>query len=1190
MTRTRLFLEAVVIRRSKKFEADLEDSARSPGKPSRKRKRLPSPTAVSQPSTTSSRRRKVILDKSALIWSSPLDSERETDELVLPGEIAEDDDHDLANALTDGKPVRVLDQFVFYDARNLRMVPPDTIEHDPNIRVEAAGLVSACFEDDEVEGDEDYLYLEEMKYVVLGAIFRIWIDYTVEDGLIWVETQYSWYILGNPSEGYSVIYTQFVKPHRISQIVFSSAKEDPDEEYPSFIKRLELEFGWNECNLLESVPTIHQALDETEGTPVFSRALQQLVPRNFKKRNVSCNSRPPFRRADSSHVDPSKAVNPTHVTPLIAALADGLVREALQVVGPKPSSPGRASQQQQGDLPRLLANAREKERPTRYFDQDLLETEDDQCKYYSRVTVGQEVFSVGDVVLTLRHVKDSEKPVESYHILADHFWFAKIVYIKDDKKVHVRWFNHGSHFDIGELAHPYELYLDSTCGDIPLTVLAGKIHVHYMISSANEIPPNQFYVRYCTDSMTTGSTTTSPCVTSLDRAGLDLMTTLSCILPPDNCWVCVQRQDERENPEDQVKVISSGLIYRGQTFHLHDFVLYQSANGPAIIGQIVKIGGTDKRVDLKCVGRIRDIVGLPHEQMKDERHLFLTPAIETIEATKLVRTLSVYPFITIPKDCLDHWIGLSPYHFYIEYLFPSRQNPSWKDRSPLQSTLSMCRKCTDDKVKEFEISVDFVTRCESSRLPTLDLFGGCGAFGLGLAGGSQSLRITHAIEILPSSARTYERNSPDTKVYNQCVNVMLKYAIKKHSGLGVETPKQLFDRATDVPLPPKPGDVKVVLAGFPCQTFSGLNRYKGEGNRKSNLILNALSWIDFLKPDYCFLENVPGFVDEKLRVPIMQRPEHIQGRIEKGYFKLLLRALLDMGYQVRHGFLQAGQFGTPQSRLRFFLVAAKRGFKLPDLPHPTHFFGTNARSSSVAFLKDGLPHHFVTVGDAISDLPPFDWKDPDYHTLPDNLRREAEERERVIPSIECKAPRCGFDGAIAYHHPPLTRFQKQSREMPTTDLQHFTKALSEAHVRRTMQVALTPDGDYRDVRNSLCSFEMTNPCSAFARKGYISGGMYARLDLIGYFPTTVTNIGPTAKQGRVLHPFCKRMVTVRDLARSQGFPDNFVFVALDQHREIGNAVPFPLSMALGRELRKVLQEQWTQNHHDLTTGDCDDEI
>ena len=49
-------------------------------------------------------------------------------------------------------------------------------------------------------------------------------------------------------------------------------------------------------------------------------------------------------------------------------------------------------------------------------------------------------------------------------------------------------------------------------------------------------------------------------------------------------------------------------------------------------------------------------------------------------------------------------------------------------------------------------------------------------------------------------------------------------------------------------------------------------------------------------------------------------------------------------------------------------------------------------------------------------------------------------------------------------------------------------------------------------------------------------------------------------------------MSVRELARSQGFPDHYKFAGTigDKHREIGNAVPPPLGRALGLEIRKAM--------------------
>jgi DNA (cytosine-5)-methyltransferase 1 len=85
-------------------------------------------------------------------------------------------------------------------------------------------------------------------------------------------------------------------------------------------------------------------------------------------------------------------------------------------------------------------------------------------------------------------------------------------------------------------------------------------------------------------------------------------------------------------------------------------------------------------------------------------------------------------------------------------------------------------------------------------------------------------------------------------------------------------------------------------------------------------------------------------------------------------------------------------------------------------------------------------------------------------------------------------------------------------------------------------------------------------------------GLYGRVSWDGFFSTTVTNPEPISKQGRVLHPQQHRVVSVRECARSQGFPDSYKFYGtiMDKHRQIGNAVPPTMGLAIGLEVRKAV--------------------
>jgi len=299
--------------------------------------------------------------------------------------------------------------------------------------------------------------------------------------------------------------------------------------------------------------------------------------------------------------------------------------------------------------------------------------------------------------------------------------------------------------------------------------------------------------------------------------------------------------------------------------------------------------------------------------------------------------------------------------------------------------------------------------------------------------------------------------------------------------------------------------------------------------------------------------------------------------------------------------LQAAHYGTPQTRVRFFLFGARRGYPLLAAPKPTHDFPQthkleirfpNGDIARAVRAEAGIaPFRFVSIDDAISDLPRFDWINPTLSSLSQQKRNEACQRAVHIPSLECdpEKPSVGFRGAARYHHAPRTTFQAFCRKRHTEDLQHFTRTLKPETVERVVNIPLTARADYRSLEKKHWQWQFSDPASAIARKGF-RPGLYGRLDKNYVFQTTVTNVEPTAKQSRVLNPYCHRMVTVRELARSQGFPDSFVFDSINDnvvtmHRQIGNAVPWPVAAAIGRELREAWLKKWRKERQDAMVVD-----
>ncbi|MEG1880771.1 MAG: DNA cytosine methyltransferase, partial [Oscillospiraceae bacterium] len=85
---------------------------------------------------------------------------------------------------------------------------------------------------------------------------------------------------------------------------------------------------------------------------------------------------------------------------------------------------------------------------------------------------------------------------------------------------------------------------------------------------------------------------------------------------------------------------------------------------------------------------------------------------------------------------------------------------------------------------------------------------------------------------------------------------------------------------------------------------------------------------------------------------------------------------------------------------------------------------------------------------------------------------------------------------------------------------------------------------------------------------YASGGgkvgFYRRLDYNQPSPTLVTS--PVQKASMLCHPTQDRPLSVKEYARIQQFPDNWIFKGpvASKYRQIGNAVPVGLAYAIGQ--------------------------
>ncbi|XP_066260848.1 DNA (cytosine-5)-methyltransferase 1-like [Euwallacea similis] len=500
---------------------------------------------------------------------------------------------------------------------------------------------------------------------------------------------------------------------------------------------------------------------------------------------------------------------------------------------------------------------------------------------------------------------------------------------------------------------------------------------------------------------------------------------------------------------------------------------------------------------------------------------------------------------------VHQWIREGPFRFFYEKSY----NPQKKTFGKLPPTIQRCLTShSSTRSSTFNSEIAPLWPEIKTKLKCLDIYAGCG----GLSDGLERAGLVEtkwAIENDEDACRSFKMNHQGTLVLQEdCNDILYKLLNKEGNGLNM----------------PKNGEIDMIVGGPPCQGYSIINRFKSAQSTKENnsQINTYLGFIDYYRPKYFIFENVRNFVSFE----------------QSSNFKLTLRCLLEIGYQITFGVLQAGHYGLPQSRRRIFIAGAAPGLILPPLPAPTHCFGSfEKRVESVVVDKlkydngdeafgvfGSLPYRRVTVRDAIADLPVVD-----YDSMKPEMAYTSNEAD-VSFYAKCSREYCDKSDVVMDHECTQTSTsirKKMTLVPPGGDLNNIqvpeedvTEDLTED--RHTLYYCL-------ETTRSCVKKTFQSKIKKVSKSKTIKKGTYGRVSWDGTLATVTTNPEPTATQGRVLHPEQHRVLTVRECARAQGFHDEFQFAGSvrSKYKQIGNAVPPILATAIGREFVKVLSRK-----------------
>jgi DNA (cytosine-5)-methyltransferase 1 len=324
------------------------------------------------------------------------------------------------------------------------------------------------------------------------------------------------------------------------------------------------------------------------------------------------------------------------------------------------------------------------------------------------------------------------------------------------------------------------------------------------------------------------------------------------------------------------------------------------------------------------------------------------------------------------------------------------------------------------------------------------------------------------------------------------------------------------------------GELDLLAGGPPCQGFSINAPVRSTEDSRNHLFLNYLEFVKEFRPKVVLIENVPGMVSYSGGDTV----------------KAILASLKDLGYRPEVRVLYAPHYGIPQMRWRTIFLATRLDIS-PQAFYPVPSHAIKGRSNfttklagktlifSDEYVSTNAKSTFTTVWDALSDLPEIGNGGGTAHSL--------------------------------YDEPPQSNYQKYLRLDSETLTNHQCARLGNVNIARMAHIP--PGGSWRDIPHELLPKGMQRARRSDHTK------RYGRLDPAGLASTILTKCDP--HWGSYIHPTQDRVLSIREAARLQSFPDRVRFFGsvTEQYEQVGNAVPPLFARAIGDQIQTILRHE-----------------